>query len=55
MWGLAVTRALVLQLLLLRFLVGALVLLPRCRPVLRHLDRASLTRLIASGLLGMTG
>lgn len=62
MWGLApvATRALVTQiaplpLLLLRLALAAIVLAPWCGPVLGHLSRVPLTRLVAAGLLGMVG
>jgi drug/metabolite transporter (DMT)-like permease len=62
MWGLApvATRALVTQLaplplLIVRIGVAGLVLLPWCWRVPRRLDRASLGRLVAAGLLCMVG
>ncbi|HLX49095.1 MAG TPA: DMT family transporter [Streptosporangiaceae bacterium] len=62
MWGLApvATRALVSQLapmplLVLRLAMAGLALLPWALPVLRRLDRRSLIRLVAAGLLGMVG
>jgi drug/metabolite transporter (DMT)-like permease len=62
MWGLApvATRALVAQLpplplLVLRIGVAGLILLPWCWRVPRRLDRASLGRLVAAGLLCMVG
>jgi drug/metabolite transporter (DMT)-like permease len=62
MWGLApvATRALVpqlapLPLLVLRLAMAGLVLLPWALPVFRRLDRRSLARLAAAGLLGMIG
>jgi drug/metabolite transporter (DMT)-like permease len=62
MWGLApvATRALVAQLaplplLVLRLGMAAIALLPWALPVLRRLDRRSLVRLVAVGLLGMAG
>jgi drug/metabolite transporter (DMT)-like permease len=62
MWGLApvATRALVVQLapvpiLVLRLALAGAVLLPRCTRAVRRLDRSSLIRLLAAGLLGMVG
>ncbi|ROO87393.1 threonine/homoserine efflux transporter RhtA [Actinocorallia herbida] len=62
MWGLApvATRAVVadvapLHLAALRTLIAGVALLPWCVPVLRRLDRATVVRLVAAGLLGMVG
>ncbi|MEP7026889.1 MAG: DMT family transporter, partial [Actinomycetota bacterium] len=62
MWGLApvATRALVTQLpplplVIIRIGLAGLVLLPWCWRLPRQLDRASLGRLVAAGLLCMVG
>jgi drug/metabolite transporter (DMT)-like permease len=61
-WGMApvATRALVLQLaplplLVVRMGVAAVLLLPRCGPILRRPGRQYIPRLAAAGLLGMVG
>ena len=62
MWGLSpvATRALVLQvaplpLLVLRFIVAGVVIVPLSVPLLRRLQWSSVPRMAAAGLLGMVG